>query len=347
MIISVKSFMATVMAVILVLAVVVPITSAMVGVAGEKVYSDNQLSDDEYRATRSTAAAAPRISANDLQYGTDSMLYVGDNEIDVSSKTVLFGDTFVLEFFTSNTGYLRFSGYDDSADGKFIFTSEDTEYITFVNGTWTIYQIDSNSKSTGDEYRYSLRDFSDPDLKAALLERVPAVNKELFSVDELEQMVKEGVDILRALAVYKTGPYSWIIYPDDSGDLYYASSASSQVYVDSGSTIYCGEIHPDHGGIFSLMGTLDNMAVLYGYSNIHDIQAEYTKTAYSNLLEDVAYSNGSYQYDIDFYIVPLKYTSGMDSGLTGTLVSLVPVVLIVGLIIGLVSVWFLRRQEDF
>ncbi len=342
MIINVKSFMAAVMAVVLILAVVVPITSAMVGVGGERVYSDNILTEDEYRMTRSTAAAAPRIAATDMTYGTNSTLAVGDQEIEVSSKTLVIGDTFVLEFFTSNTGYLRFSGTD--AGDTFIFTSHDTEYVTLEDGTWTIYTVDSNSKTAGD-YEYSLSDFADPESKAALLDRVPAANKELFTDAELEQMVKEGVDILRALQVYKTGSYSWLIYPDDTGTLYHADSSAGQVYVDSGSTIYCAEIHPGNGGIFSLQGTLSSMSVLYGYSDIHDIEANVTETAYSNLLESITYINGSHEYDIDYYIVPLKYTSGMDSGMTGALVSLIPVVLIVGLIISVVSYWFLRRGE--
>lgn len=350
MIINVKSFMAAVMAVILILAVVVPITSAMVGVSGEKVQSDNELSSDEYLMTRSTAAAAPRISANDLTYGTDSMLYVGEQEMDITNRTVIFGADFILEFYTDNTGFFRFTSDDDGT--KFIFTSHDEEYMTFDNGTWTIYntvQGGGGAKTDGVK-DYSARDFEDPDAKAALMERVPAANKELFTEAQLEQMVKEGVDILRALEVYKTGTYSWIVYPDDEGELYNASSTSSQVYVDSGATIYCAGIHMSTEGVAVLQGTLAHMQVLYNYTEVDEatIQAHYTRTAYSNLLDDVTYSGGDSEYDIHSFIVPLKYTSGVDSGLTGTLVSLVPVVLIVGLIIGLVTAWVLRRGgEEF
>lgn len=345
MIINVKSFMAAVMAAIIVLAVVVPITSAMVGVAGQKVMSDNELTDDEYRMTRSAASAAPRITVTDTDDLTE--LLIGGESYPLHTRVKICADTFTMDF--ENT-FKFLNGAQTEGDP--VYTPQDGDYVVIESGVWTIYTTAEQQGNSKTDRDWSPRDFDDPDAKASLLQRVPAANKELFSAKELETLAKEGVDILRAATVHSTGTFTWIVYPDDAGSLYNAKARGVVPnYVDSGSTIYCSGSSAFANGPALIMGTLSSLEVVFSKYPIaqSDIECHYTPTAYSNEFTDIVYTDGNGDtYDDISIIAPLKYTSNVDAGLAGTLVSLVPVVLIVGLIIGLVSVWFLRRGgEEF
>lgn len=347
MIVNVKSLMAAVMATIIVLAVVIPIAGAMVDLSAQKVYEENSLAEGEYLMSEMQGTKNPRLAVIDHDDGVQLSI-AGERE-PVSTRSVIFSDTFVVEFYS---GYFKVYYNEGGTSGY--YTSSDGDYFAMDKGYWTVYKFEEDSASptvVGDDTREAetkeAKEAIDVDSRASLLERVPAANKELFTESELLTMAKEGADILRAASSYKTGHYSWIVYPDsEAGDLYYAIGGND-VYVDSGSTIYTAGASVGTDGRAVLKGTLDRMAVVHSYFEVdpENITCHYTASDYTNVLEDITFtdSGSADPYTVTHFVVPLKYTADKDVGMAGTLVSIVPVVLVVGVIIGVVSMMIIRR----
>lgn len=350
MIINIKSFMATVMAAILVLAVVIPIAGSMIDLSAEKVYSDNTLQEGEYLMTEMQGTRNPRLAVIDDADGVQ--LSISQHREPVTSRTVIFTDTIVVEF-TAN----QFKVYYNEAGTSGYYSSQNGDYIAIQHGIWHLYKYtedaDPNAKTTDDMKQEDIvRAFQDAEQRASLLERIPAANLAQFSVKELEDMAKEGVDVLRAVSQYKAGHYGWIVYPDSQeGDLFYAIGNRGTAYVDSDATIYTAGASVGTDGRAVLKGTLNDMDVVHSYFEIDptNIQCNYEPSGFTNVLTSITYSDGTDHepYTVNHFIIPLKYTSDKEVGMAGTLVGLVPVVLIVGLIVGIVSVHLIRRGEDF
>lgn len=348
MIINVKSMMAAVMATILVLAVVLPIASSMVGLSAEKVYGNNTLEEGEYLMSE-TGKNNPRLAVLDTDSGVQ--LSVTGHRETVTDRTVIFSDTFVVDF---TTGYFKI--YYNENDTTGYYTSDEGDYVAMDRGVWKLYvytddPVGGGAKSDGMTKEQVLEAFSDPVLKESLMGRIPASNLQQFSEKELEDMAREGMDVLRSVTVSKQGHYNWIVFPDSEGDMFYAISGENRtVYVDSDSMIYSAGASIGTDGRAVLKGTLTNMQVVHAYYEIDptNISCVYTADGYSNALTDITYSDShGDSYDLPHFIVPVQYTIDKEVGLAGTLVGLVPVVLIVGLIVGLVSVHLIRRGEDF
>lgn len=340
MIVNVKSLMAALMATIIVLAVVIPIAGAMVDLSAQKVYEENSLAEGEYLMSEMQGTKNPRLAVIDHDDGVQLSI-AGERE-PVTTRSVIFSDTFVTEFYS---GY--FKVYYNEAGTSGYYTSSNGDYFAMDKGYWTIYKFEDDSDPTPGGESSQTKELLDDESKATLLDRVPAINKQLFTESELLTMAREGADILRAASAYKTGHYSWIVYPDsEEGDLYYAIGGND-VYVDSGSTIYTAGASTGTDGRAVLKGTLDHMAVVHSYFEVDpaNITCHYTASGFTNVLDDITFTDAGSPdpYTVTHFVVPLKYTADKDVGMAGTLVSLVPVVLIVGVIIGVVSLMIVRR----
>lgn len=345
MIISVKSFMAAVMATILVLAVVLPIAGAMTDLSREKVYSNNVLEEGEYLMSELGNTKNPRLAVIDDANGVQ--LSVKGHHQDVTSRTVIFGDTFVVEF-TAN----QFKLYYNEDDTNGWYSSSNGDYIAFQNGHWTLYKYTEDNpggKSEAMTKEQIIAALDDPDERQSLIDRIPASNREEFTLPELEEMARIGVDVTRSVTAYKTGHYHWIVYPDPEGDLFYAIGNRGTAYVDSDSTIYTAGASIGTDGRAVLKGTLSHMEVVHSYYEIDpaDIVCEYTPSGYSNVLTGITYQDETdAEYDVSHFIIPVKYTSDKVDTMAGALVGLVPVVLIVGLIVAMVSVHVMRKGSE-
>lgn len=355
MIINIKSFMATVMAAILVLAVVIPIAGSMIDLSAEKVYGDNVLAEGEYLMSE-TGKKNPRLAVLDTDDGVT--LSVAGHHEDVSTRTVIFSDSMVVEFTPT-----YFKMYFIDSDGHTgYYTSDEGDYVAMQNGRWNLYKYTEpapnpepgtggeGSKSFEEKQADLVRALEDPASRAALFERIPASNLAQFSESEIEDMVKEGVNVLRAVEQYKHGLYTWIVFPDSEGDLFNVKSERGTAYVDSDSNIYVAGATNDRDGRVVMKGTLSRMTVVHSFYDIDpsNIVCHYTPSGYSNILTDITYTDSTdTTREVTHFVIPVEYTVDKEIGLAGTLVGLVPVVLIVGLIVGLVSVHLIRRGEDF
>lgn len=297
MIVNVKSLMAVLMATILMLAVVIPITGAMASMSTEKGTKDNEVGDGALMAKVGTSADLMITNTGDAV-----QLYIGDADaVTLSSGQIVFGESFRM---TVSSGFFNLT--DFSSDS---IASNNGSYMTIHNGQWAYY--DSGSPKSAKE------------------------------VKELKDTVKEVKEPAKAAVPNMQGTYKSVFYPDDAGKWLYTSAP---VNVDSGVTFYT------LGARMVLSGTLSNMAVTRSPTGMPaaSVTCEYTASGDTNSLTGVLVTVGTDEpFEItDGFLVPLAYSDGEKMGMTGTLVSLIPVVLIVGVIIAAVSMMILRRQED-
>lgn len=305
MIVNVKSLMAVLMATILMLAVVIPITGAMASMSTEKGTKDNEVGDGSLMARAGTSADLMITNS-----GGSVSLYVGNAD----AVTLTPGESFLL-----SDDFLLSVQIVDSAPEFRLVTFDSSEptygangsYMTVKDGNWAFYSSGS-----------------------------PRSAKE---VKELKEPVKEAKEPVKAAVPDMQGTFKYVFYPDDAGKWLYTSAP---VNVDSGATFYA--INMMNGMVLS--GTLTNMALMVPIPGAPTttIACEYTASGDTNSLTGISLTIGTDEpFEItDGLLVPLAYTDGEKMGMTGTLVSLIPVVLIVGVIIAAVSMMILRRQED-
>lgn len=307
MIVNVKSLMAVLMATILMLAVVIPITGAMASMSTEKGTADNEIGSG-YLMTKAGSSSDRSTSSGLIitNSGGSVKLYVGDAEpVALGEGKAVFSDTFMVEGGASSFTLSS----DQTID---LITGSDGAYMTISGGQWIYYASGS-----------------------------PRDVKEVKEVKEQMEVKeqKEG-DGAKPTPDHYNGVYKYVFYPDDKGKWL---NASAPVNVDTGSAVYVA-----YEGLLA-SGTLASMTILLPEPDPTEDSAtcQYATSGDTNSLTAVNITLMEREREITSgIVVPLQYTDGEKMGMTGTLVSLIPVVMIVGVIIAAVSMMILRRQED-
>ena len=143
-----------------------------------------------------------------------------------------------------------------------------------------------------------------------------------------------------------TGTITWAYVPDSAGAYYIGSTPR---YIDSDAEItVVGAASAIGAGVVS--GTIDDgLDVLYsaGSTTISSATVDYTATDYSNNVAKIVYTMSS-SSTVDrntFVISPVTYQTGPEpETIVPALISLTPVLLLVGLIIGIVGTVIYRRS---
>lgn len=305
MIVNVKTMMAIVMATVLMLAVVIPITGAMVGLSAEKGYADNEITGSDYRMAKAGASADLMITNSNGSI----KLYVGDAEGVTMEpyEDFILTDTFILKAATvDNEPEFQVTVFGSQTP---VYGQTEGSYMTIHDGKWAIYGTGS-----------------------------PRSTKEVKEVKELKQ---SGGSTKADPQPDVQGYFRTVYYADDKGTWLYADAP---VNVDTGASFYF--IMPDTSVV--LLGTLDSMAIVnFPGSATPTITCNYTENGATNTLESITTTFGGESYDeTEGFLVPFKYTTDSQVGMTGTLVSLIPLVMIVAIILAAVSMLILHRQED-
>lgn len=306
MIVNVKTMMAIVMATVLMLAVVIPITGAMAELAAGKEYADNEVKASDYRMARGGSSADLTISNS----GGSVKLYAngGEGVTMAPNDDFIVADTFILTVKTVE-GAVQFNVYSFGDSDPYI-GAVDGAYMTVHDGKWAIY-------NTG----------------------APRSMKE---VKEVKEPVKTSGGAKAVPTPDVQGVYRSVYYADDKGDWLFADAP---VKVDSGVSFYVLNLTAP----FVVFGTLDAMSMIYPPRDTSPaIECSYTEDGATNTLASmtVTFPDTDPEEVTSGFLVPLKYTAEEQTSMTGTLVSLIPVVLIVAIIIAAVSMLILRRQED-
>ena len=300
MIVNVKSLMAVLMATILMLAVVIPITGAMASMSTEKGYADNEVKESDYRMAKAGASADLLVS----NVGGVVTLYVGeaDGVVLTPDKDIILSDTFLLEVATElgdPTFWVSVFGETEPVVGM-----AQGAYMTIADGNWAIY--DSGAPRSVSETK---------EIKEAKVSKEPA----------------------KAATPIATGHYASVYYKASDGNWIYGDAPLN---VDSDTRFYV---------VYDSLvasGTLNSLLPVNNLNPV-SLQCQYTASGATNSLTGITLSETASDETITTgLLVPLQYTDGEKMGMTGTLVSLIPVVLIVGVIIAAVSMMILRRQED-
>ncbi|MBO4763797.1 MAG: hypothetical protein J5485_04185 [Candidatus Methanomethylophilaceae archaeon] len=309
MIVNVKSLMTVIVATVLMLAVVIPITGAMASMSMEKGMTDNDVGDG-FLMAKAGASADLTITNDDgtvklyvTNGGTGRALTVDAETL--AEGQVVFSDTFLVE-----AGASAFTlTCDQTID---LITGASGAYMTIKDGHWAYY-------STG-------------------APRTVNEIKELKELKELKEQKEQKEEAKDAPVPDQEGTFSYVLYPQDSGKWLHCSAP---VNVDTGSNVYLA-----YNGLLA-SGTLASMTILLPEPVPGEDSAtcQYAASGDTNSLTAVNISyNGNEVEATDGIVVPLQYTDGEKMGMTGVLVSLIPVVLIVGVIIAAVSMLMLRRS---
>lgn len=145
----------------------------------------------------------------------------------------------------------------------------------------------------------------------------------------------------------RTSPYTWAMHPDASGEWgaftmdFNASKASSFYVVSTNTNFLSSSVG---------YGTVGNMTLLVGHSTeAATFDVTYTDKGVYNTVSGCTVSqtvNSSSVTVAPFvFIAPMDYTSGTsDGGIVNTLLGIVPVLIIVGIVMAVVGVYFKGRD---
>lgn len=141
----------------------------------------------------------------------------------------------------------------------------------------------------------------------------------------------------------RTSSYSWILHPDDSGELGFFSGAFNVTAGESFYTVYFGNSNAAVG-----YGTVDSMSQLVAYSGV---TTSYTVTSTASDTYDavtsvaMTYNSGSVSpvgciADVDYN----ESVKESPTNIVSDLVNIVPIVLVVGVIIMAIGYFVARRD---
>lgn len=316
MIINVKAFSAAIIAAIMVVAVVVPIAGAMIDLSAEPVYADNEIKEGDYLMSYGTSST--RIDLAILDSADGVQLTVDGDSQTVTTATVIFTESFVIKFWPT---YFKVMWYDGETTQAHM--SNNGDYMTITNGTWAIYYENADPDNNNKAQEITMAD--------------------VLTIFDDKRSASLSEKALRDTSLHASGTYTWILYPDEGGDWLHASAP---VNVDSRSTIYTAGIVRSSDAAAIMKGSIaGGMKVIISLheDTMTGITVDSTPSGYTNVLNAIDVTAGGEPVEVTSFVVPLEYTSDKTVGMTGTLVSLIPVVLIVGLVISIVAWFFYRR----
>lgn len=280
------AFMTALAAVIILMAVVLPITGAMGQLSQTPVESNNTIEEGDYMmAFTKSLKTSEKIVVSDTADGIT--LKIGSGAaVAVTSSRVIIADTCLVTISANNTVTV----YEQNGTFSQLITTADGDSITFSGSKWTIKHTPSG---------------------------------------EAQQTI--------------TGRFDWIYYPSETGEYLHANAP---IFVDKDSEILAGGATYSSSGRSVIRGTLNDLEVVYSYySNASNPAATYTQTGYTNQLESISLLAGGTTVTITDFIVPLEYTSDMESSMTSTLVFLIPLILAAALILMICYNFIIERRE--
>lgn len=306
------TFVAAVMAVVMLMAVVVPITISMSDLGESPYYEENEIGDGDYRMSYSKTA--PTLVVRSVAGGSDTQritLKVGASPAQqIEGHKVIIGDTFVLDLHPSSAKILWTSKTptDDGDDDP----------------------LDPNSKG---ETKASTEHLHEWVVGDVLTIRGSAWNMS-YTVSGESKLT--------------TNTYTWIAYPDTEGSYLHTNAPA---FVDTGSVIIAGGSTLGDEARAVLRGTLEDMKIIFSYySHTEAPVVNWSTGEYTNVLEgmtvDLTTGGSTRTIEITDFIVPLEYKAGFEKGVASLLVALLPVLLAVAIILGVVAVYVLKTARD-
>lgn len=305
------TFVAAVMAVVMLMAVVVPITISMSDLGESPYYEENEIGSGDYRMSYSKTA--PTLVVRSVAGGNDTQritLKVGASPAQqIEGNKVIIGDTFVLTLSPSSAKILWTSKTptDDGDD-----------------------PLDPNSKG---ETKASTEHLHQWVVGDVLTIRGSAWNMS-YTVSGESKLT--------------TNNYTWIAYPDAEGSYLHTNAPA---FVDTGSVIIAGGATLGDEARAVLRGTLEDMKVIFSYySHADTAVVNWSTGEYTNVLDgmtvDLTVGGSTRTIEITDFIVPLEYKAGFEKGVASLLVALLPVLLAVAIILGVVAVYVLKTARD-
>lgn len=142
------------------------------------------------------------------------------------------------------------------------------------------------------------------------------------------------------------GTSDWYVYPDAAGNYFYTSTPK---YVDPDDWIFIVDVNAARGnGVVA--GPVDDLKVYATASNpILSATATYTEGTWTNSLESatLTLTDDTTAERTTGFIVPVIYSTGPETdSIVPTLVSIIPIVLIVGVVLYGVGSIIGNRRED-
>lgn len=145
-----------------------------------------------------------------------------------------------------------------------------------------------------------------------------------------------------------TNTFSWIFYPSEAGTY---MKAVAPVNVDDRSEIVTYGYSTAEGRAVLKGSIASGMSVVFSSYAVTNMAVNATESGYTNVLESVSFHTGNSTdvTDTNNLIVPIKYTTDMTSdNVLSSIVSFIPVILVVALLIGIVGqVVFKRFGDDY
>ena len=303
------TFVAAVMAVVMLMAVVVPITISMSDLGESPYYEDNEIGENDYKMSYSKTAPTLVIRSVAASGGGQKItLKVGAEPAQqIEGHKVIIGDTFVLDL--------------NPTSAKIVWTSK-------TPSDEGDDPLDPNSK--GD--RSSTEHIHAWVVGDVLTIRGSAWNMSYTSSGESK---------------LSTNTYTWIAYPDATGSYLHTNAPAfvdtNSVIIAGGATL------GDEARAVLRGTLEDMKVIFSYYSHADTAVVNWSTGEYTNVLEgmtvDLTVGGDTRTIEITDFVVPLQYMAGYEKGVASMLVALLPVLLAVAIILGVVAVYVMRNSS--